>query len=83
MCMRLREDEQAGAVHCCGCRRQSNTKAQWTPSFEWRILVPVLVKRRRSLVTVVDDDESMRESLPDLLLEFGDAARVKVDHAAF
>jgi FixJ family two-component response regulator len=33
----------------------------------------VLVKR--SLVTVVDDDESMRESLPDLLLEFGYAAR--------
>ena len=41
--------------------------------FEWRILVPVLVKRL--LVTVVDDDESMRESLPDLLLEFGYAAR--------
>jgi FixJ family two-component response regulator len=36
-------------------------------------LVLVLVKR--SLVTVVDDDESMRESLPDLLLEFGYAAR--------
>ncbi|MGC2820921.1 MAG: response regulator, partial [Candidatus Sulfotelmatobacter sp.] len=49
------------------------TKAQWTSSFEWRTLVPVLVKR--SLVTVVDDDESMRESLPDLLLEFGYAAR--------
>jgi FixJ family two-component response regulator len=29
----------------------------------------------RSLVTVVDDDESIRESLPDLLLEFGYAAR--------
>ena len=57
----------------CWCRRQSNTKAQWTHSFEWRILVPVIVKR--SLVTVVDDDESMRESLPDLLLEFGYAAR--------
>ncbi|MGC1675299.1 MAG: response regulator [Candidatus Acidiferrales bacterium] len=26
-------------------------------------------------MTVVDDDESMRESLPDLLLEFGYAAR--------
>jgi FixJ family two-component response regulator len=43
------------------------------PSFEWRILVPVMIKR--ALVTVVDDDESMRESLPDLLLEFGYAAR--------
>jgi FixJ family two-component response regulator len=30
---------------------------------------------RRSLVSVVDDDESVRESLPDLLREFGFAAR--------
>ena len=30
----------------------------------------------RSLVTVVDDDESVRESLPDLLREFGFAVRV-------
>lgn len=29
----------------------------------------------RSLVAVVDDDESVRESLPDLLKEFGFAAR--------
>ena len=29
----------------------------------------------RCLVAVVDDDESVRESLPDLLLEFGFAAR--------
>jgi FixJ family two-component response regulator len=29
----------------------------------------------RSLVSVVDDDESVRESLPDLLMEFGYAAR--------
>ena len=29
----------------------------------------------RSLVSVVDDDESLRESLPDLLREFGFAAR--------
>jgi FixJ family two-component response regulator len=29
----------------------------------------------RSLVSVVDDDESVRESLPDLLWEFGYAAR--------
>jgi FixJ family two-component response regulator len=33
------------------------------------------VKRRRSLVAVVDDDESVRESLPDLLKEFGYAVR--------
>jgi FixJ family two-component response regulator len=30
---------------------------------------------RLSLVSVVDDDESVRESLPDLLREFGFAAR--------
>jgi FixJ family two-component response regulator len=30
----------------------------------------------RPLVSVVDDDESVRESLPDLLNEFGFAARV-------
>lgn len=29
----------------------------------------------RSLIAVVDDDESIRESLPDLLREFGFAAR--------
>src|SRR6185436_16629875 len=29
----------------------------------------------RSLVSVVDDDESVRESLPDLLREFGFVAR--------
>jgi FixJ family two-component response regulator len=30
---------------------------------------------KRSLVAVVDDDESVRESLPDLLREFGFAAQ--------
>lgn len=30
---------------------------------------------KRSLVTVVDDDESVRESLPDLLKEFGFATQ--------
>jgi FixJ family two-component response regulator len=29
------------------------------------------VKAKRSLVSIVDDDESVRESLPDLLKEFG------------
>jgi FixJ family two-component response regulator len=33
------------------------------------------VKNTRSLVSVVDDDESIRESLPDLLREFGFAAQ--------
>jgi FixJ family two-component response regulator len=33
------------------------------------------VKNKGSLISVVDDDESVRESLPDLLREFGFAAR--------
>jgi CheY-like chemotaxis protein len=37
----------------------------------------------RSLVSVVDDDESIRESLPDLLNEFGFAARVFSSAEAF
>ncbi len=30
---------------------------------------------RRALIAVIDDDQSIRESLPDLLTEFGFAAR--------
>jgi FixJ family two-component response regulator len=33
------------------------------------------VINRRSLVSIVDDDESIRESLPDLLKEFGFASQ--------
>lgn len=33
------------------------------------------MKIKGSLISVVDDDESVRESLPDLLREFGFAAR--------
>ncbi len=33
-------------------------------------------RNERPLLSVVDDDESVRESLPDLLREFGFAARV-------
>jgi len=35
-----------------------------------------VVKINRTLVSVVDDDESVRESLPDLLSEFGFATQV-------
>lgn len=38
----------------------------------WRILT---VMSKRALVSVVDDDESVRESLPDLLRQFGFAAQ--------
>lgn len=33
------------------------------------------MKNERSLVSVVDDDESIRESLPDLIREFGFSAQ--------
>jgi len=39
--------------------------------------------RDRSLVSVVDDDESVRESLPDLLRQFGFAARAFSSAEAF
>jgi len=38
---------------------------------------------QRSLISVVDDDESVRESLPDLLNEFGFAARAFSSAEAF
>jgi FixJ family two-component response regulator len=37
----------------------------------------------RSLVSVIDDDESVRESLPDLLRQFGFAARAFSSAEAF
>ena len=41
------------------------------------------MKEERSLVSVVDDDESVRESLPDLLREFGFAAEAFASAEAF
>ncbi len=38
---------------------------------------------KRSLVSVVDDDESVRESLPDLLRQFGFAAQAFASAEAF
>lgn len=38
---------------------------------------------KRSLVSVIDDDESVRESLPDLLRQFGFAARAFSSAEAF
>jgi FixJ family two-component response regulator len=42
-----------------------------------------LMMGQRSLVTVVDDDESVRESLPDLLRELGFAAEAFSSAKAF
>jgi DNA-binding NtrC family response regulator len=41
------------------------------------------VMERRALVSVVDDDESVRESLPDLLRQFGFAAEAFSSAEAF
>lgn len=41
------------------------------------------MKGERSLVSVVDDDESVRESLPDLLRQLGFAAQVFASAEAF
>jgi FixJ family two-component response regulator len=38
---------------------------------------------KRSVVSIVDDDESVRESLPDLLLQFGFAAEAFSSAEAF
>jgi FixJ family two-component response regulator len=42
-----------------------------------------LLMRERSLVSVVDDDESVRESLPDLLRQFGFSAQAFSSAEAF
>ena len=54
-----------------------STKVEWTPFPEWCIVfaMPVKSSTQRPLLSVVDDDEMLRESLPDLLREFGFAAR--------
>jgi FixJ family two-component response regulator len=44
---------------------------------------PRLMTDKQSLVSVVDDDESVRESLPDLLREFGFAAEAFSSAEAF
>jgi FixJ family two-component response regulator len=41
------------------------------------------MKGNRSLVTIVDDDESVRESLPDLLQQFGFAVEAFASAEAF
>lgn len=41
------------------------------------------MKGQRSLVSVVDDDESVRESLPDLIRQFGFCARAFSSAEAF
>ncbi len=46
----------------------------------WRILI---VMGKRSLVSVVDDDESVRESLPDLLRQLGFVAQAFSSAEAF
>src|SRR5262250_2034782 len=44
-------------------------------AFQTRHRDEALMMSKRSLVSIVDDDESVRESLPDLLKEFGYAVQ--------
>ena len=55
------------------------------PWAHWCTLCPriVLLTNTRSLVSIVDDDESVRESLPDLVRQFGFAARAFSSAEAF
>lgn len=46
-------------------------------------MIRSLPMRERSLVSVVDDDESVRESLPDLVRQFGFAAAAFSSAEAF
>lgn len=60
-------------------RVKGNTKVQWTPHLEWRIVLCMESRQgesaiERPLISIVDDDESVRESLPDLIREFGFSA---------
>jgi FixJ family two-component response regulator len=64
----------------CSRYCRTNTKVQWTFFIQCRIIFAVKPLKdgngnERLLLSVVDDDESMRESLPDLIKEFGFAAR--------
>ena len=56
--------------------KRGNTKVQWTPFTKCRTIFLMESVKERSgngppLLSVVDDDESIRESVPDLIKEFG------------
>ena len=61
--------------------RQGNTKVSYTVAS--RVAHPLTVTGKPSLVSVVDDDESVRESLPDMLRQFGFAAQAFSSAEAF
>jgi CheY-like chemotaxis protein len=77
-------DRYLGMV--AGLTSRTDTKVWMCSEAAWRILsgmdtrrcygrVEVFLMVERPLITVIDDDESLRESLPDLLSELGFAAR--------
>ena len=61
--------------------RRGNTKVSYTVT--GRVAHPLTVTGKPSLVSVVDDDESVRESLPDMLRQFGFAAQAFSSAEAF
>ena len=59
---------------------EGSTKVELTRLTDWRIVLSGEPRKKaglvkRPLLSVVDDDEMLRESLPDLLREFGFSAR--------
>jgi FixJ family two-component response regulator len=56
-------------------RRRNNATSQDVKAREAANPKRESVKTKGSLISVVDDDESVRESLPDLLRDFGFAVR--------
>jgi FixJ family two-component response regulator len=63
-------DDESGAI----------PKSNGRSPARWRILIAM---SKPPLVSVVDDDESVRESLPDLLRQFGFAAQAFSSAEAF
>jgi FixJ family two-component response regulator len=67
--------ERASSAHLPCCRAIGHAAR---PNYTPRLGAPSheeFVMASRSLVSIVDDDESVRESLPDLLREFGFAVQ--------
>jgi FixJ family two-component response regulator len=72
-------DDRAGSGGCC---IRDSADASSVARDETRIYEDLLMVTRL-LVSIVDDDESVRESLPDMLRQFGFATRAFSSAGAF
>src|SRR5258707_335423 len=55
--------------------RSRGSRSRWNCAYKSETRCEAKLMETRPLISVVDDDESVRESLPDLLKEFGFAAQ--------